>query len=859
MAALEFGEKLSTLRKRAGLTQEELAEKVGVVPHLVSRWENGHQKPGRQSLLRLFDLFADQLSPPEAGEWARQVGQEFKLEDLQQRVHHRETALLPQPVPAQQPPLPASYVQRRELQAALSSHLPPKSTGKVLVLWGPGGSGKSTLAAWGARKLKRYFPDGIVWVAYTGVASAQQWIAQSFQVQLLPGASLTERAGELRTLLRQKRCLLVLDDLQDDPNLIELKVYNQACPMLITTRDRTVAYIFEAPEVLPVEGMTRPQGQILLKSWSGGRFTETELDPLLTLVENLPLALSLMGVQLQSGYSPAELLAALTKEPADLAILDIDPPLTRQKSLARCFDVSYTGLDQAAQQYFAQLGCFRETFTVTAAAAIWGLAKLNRARRILDRLVRLMLVTPDDRGYRLHPLLRRYARQRLASDWPDLLWLTQESHTVYFIRRFLYHPQVWSGGVEEAVSLDRAWADIVAGVQWAVAHRPELAAQAALLAHTERPALLAAVGRPLIEAIEVYLPAAADRVERALLHEILGDLGLLQGDNELGLAHFEQAGQEWAALENGLASSQAHLRLAGARLLDQDWPGGAAAARQARTILAQSLPMALDDMAGAARLFYWFTMVYTPLIRWPNLPEEDVAKLAELAAQTGQPLLHARGLNIYQLWCTTREVARSAEARQHGITLAVQAFWLWRQANRADRADDEISFARYRLSHRYSRRAGARFAYRRSRTTPRADPAQRQLFKESHPAIYWWLGAAEAQRIGWLSWMLPRYLGVDDLPEHPSGKKAGRLSPLRPDSRAFGWVEMILNVGMLGETGRRLAMLNRQPPAGHILNGPEWRVLSGQRVFPLVGDETAAVVRRYLAELDLKLASNLRA
>lgn len=44
---MTFGEKLTGLRKREGLSQEALAEQLGVSRQAVSRWEQGAALPGR--------------------------------------------------------------------------------------------------------------------------------------------------------------------------------------------------------------------------------------------------------------------------------------------------------------------------------------------------------------------------------------------------------------------------------------------------------------------------------------------------------------------------------------------------------------------------------------------------------------------------------------------------------------------------------------------------------------------------------------------------------------------------------------------------------------------------------------------
>ena len=54
---MTFGENLQFLRKRAGLTQEDLAEKMEVSRQSVSKWESNSAYPEMEAILRLCDLF----------------------------------------------------------------------------------------------------------------------------------------------------------------------------------------------------------------------------------------------------------------------------------------------------------------------------------------------------------------------------------------------------------------------------------------------------------------------------------------------------------------------------------------------------------------------------------------------------------------------------------------------------------------------------------------------------------------------------------------------------------------------------------------------------------------------------------
>ena len=54
---MTFADKVLNLRKRAGLSQEELAERLGVSRQAISRWEMGLAMPDASNLLQLSGLF----------------------------------------------------------------------------------------------------------------------------------------------------------------------------------------------------------------------------------------------------------------------------------------------------------------------------------------------------------------------------------------------------------------------------------------------------------------------------------------------------------------------------------------------------------------------------------------------------------------------------------------------------------------------------------------------------------------------------------------------------------------------------------------------------------------------------------
>ena len=54
---MKFGENLYKLRKEAKMSQEKLAEEVGVSRQSVSKWENGESYPEMENILKLCKTF----------------------------------------------------------------------------------------------------------------------------------------------------------------------------------------------------------------------------------------------------------------------------------------------------------------------------------------------------------------------------------------------------------------------------------------------------------------------------------------------------------------------------------------------------------------------------------------------------------------------------------------------------------------------------------------------------------------------------------------------------------------------------------------------------------------------------------
>ncbi len=78
---MTFGENLQFLRKRQGMTQEDLAEKMEVSRQSVSKWESNSSYPETEAILRLCTLFHCDMDTLLRGDVSRRFGEDASLWD----------------------------------------------------------------------------------------------------------------------------------------------------------------------------------------------------------------------------------------------------------------------------------------------------------------------------------------------------------------------------------------------------------------------------------------------------------------------------------------------------------------------------------------------------------------------------------------------------------------------------------------------------------------------------------------------------------------------------------------------------------------------------------------------------------
>ncbi len=344
-------------------------------------------------------------------------------------------------IPFQAPPLPGHFVPRPKASQAARSRLLAEGvagTPVVCALHGLGGVGKSTLVSALAQdpEVRQRFPDGVLWATLGQQPDVLSWL--SLWVQALGdydfktlAMGVEPTSAHLRSLLRERATLLVVDDAWDAAHALPFLVGGPRSRMLLTTRRASVADELGA-ELVELDVLTPEQSTDLLASRLGRALEPAERARARSVAEAvgfLPLALELAAVRVSRGMIWADLEQALKAEVARLEALE-DPGRQRmgrarlQASLNLSL-LALRGTDPAAYEAFIWLGVLPEDARVCApmAATLWSVA--TGVAEELTRLLwgeSLLLQAPPVRvgsrewpAFRIHDLLHDLARRLLGA------------------------------------------------------------------------------------------------------------------------------------------------------------------------------------------------------------------------------------------------------------------------------------------------------------------------------------------------------------------------------------------------------------------------------------------------------------
>ncbi|MFD5466272.1 BTAD domain-containing putative transcriptional regulator [Kitasatospora sp. NPDC127059] len=346
-------------------------------------------------------------------------------------------------VQAQLPAGLADFTGRRAELRALTELLatsPADDVPRVAVVSGMGGIGKTALAVQAAHAVKHLFPDGQLYADLRGFGAGpardpheligvllaaldDRSAEQGGAARPLP-EHVDDRAALLRTVLADRRVLLVLDNARDAAQVSPLLPGGCRSAVVVTTRntltDLPVSLRLSlAPYDVEEQRafLSRLCGPERIRQDPDGAFR------LLAACAGLPLALRITGARLSS--RPAWSLGALAERLNDsrgrlralsVGRLAVDTTFTTSYLAIRDSD---DPVEREAARAFRLLGLWAgHTLGVDAAAAL-----LDRPREFTADLLELLadvhlVQTPEQWRYRFHDLLGEFAAERALLEEP---------------------------------------------------------------------------------------------------------------------------------------------------------------------------------------------------------------------------------------------------------------------------------------------------------------------------------------------------------------------------------------------------------------------------------------------------------
>ncbi|ANZ43155.1 hypothetical protein BBK82_30990 [Lentzea guizhouensis] len=328
------------------------------------------------------------------------------------------------PVPRQLPAPPGEFVGRHGELAALDKAVGAATA--VVAASGGGGIGKTwTVLHWAHRNLAE-FPDGQLFVDLRGFDPGGTPVRPATAVRGFLDALGVKPAGVpagedaqtalYRTLVADKRMLVVLDNARDAAQVVPLLPGGRGCTVLVTSRDRLAGLVTAHGAVpLALGQLEEHEAWDVLAARLGRDRLAAEPDAVADLLRccaGLPLALAVVAAraELRAGVLLSTLAAELRDVPTRLEALDAGDPAS---SVHAALSWTYGALDADQAGTFALLGLAPGAEIGLAAAASLVAAAEPDVITTLRALERVSLVEQcAPRRYRMHDLVRLFAADR---------------------------------------------------------------------------------------------------------------------------------------------------------------------------------------------------------------------------------------------------------------------------------------------------------------------------------------------------------------------------------------------------------------------------------------------------------------
>ena len=485
-----FGELLKYLRRRAQLTQRELAIAVGYSEAHLSRLEKNQRLPDLATLAALFIPALGLEEEPETvsrllelaailrGENLPPGGKFTVTQSISEEVSETvETLEIPSNLPLQL----TSFIGRGKEVEAIKLFLRGEERVRLLTLVGAGGCGKTRLALQIAEKIVPDYPHGAWFVDLTPVTDPNLVPRTTASIFGISESHGEETIKSLITFLRPKKALILFDNceqvLTGIAQLIESLL--RACPQLqILATTREVLNI-PGEKQFHVQPLPTPPEDHVLDKENVAKFDSVQLfiqrarnvRPGFDLTDENVISVAQVCRRLDGIPLAIELAAArvglLRVQQIESQLRDRFKLLTgggrtlpRHQTLRAMIDWSHDLLSEEEQKFFRRLSVFAGGWTLDSANAVADdseskIPSLELLSRLVDKsFINVERHPGEEARYTMLETLREYARDKLETA-QETAYIRQRHFEFFF--ELTQQAQLY--GNEKGIWLDRIEAE----------------------------------------------------------------------------------------------------------------------------------------------------------------------------------------------------------------------------------------------------------------------------------------------------------------------------------------------------------------------------------------------------------------